>query len=168
MFGRIVSCSVPSQPSRRAAVRVRNPFSCFQNLCWPDVASLWTVLFRELHECAYGLDILEGFTSSGYLDVTAAASLGGPFRFDVFCTHSICSSVQRLLRWARELFRSSSLAKFMIVWVSRRYRQPGELAPFRKSHVSSPTSAVNASSLAHICGDVALTCVDSVAQRMLL
>ena len=81
MFGRIVSCPVPSQPSRRAAVRVRNPFSCFQNLCWPDVASLWTVLFRELNECAYGLNILEGFTSSGYLDVTAAASLGCAFSY---------------------------------------------------------------------------------------
>ena len=90
---------------------------------------------------------------------------GGPFRIDVFCTHSMCSSVQRRLRWPRELFRSSSLAKFMIIWVSRRYRQPGALAPFRKLHVSLPTSAVNAPSLAHICG---VACVDSVAQRMLL
>ena len=44
----------------------------------------------------------------------------------------------------------------------------GALAPFRKSHGSVPTSAVNAPSLRHICGDVALSYLDGFAQRMLL
>ena len=60
----------------------------------------------------------------------------GPSRINAFCTLSTCISVRRRLRWARELFRSSSLARSAIIWVSPRYRrQP--LAPFRKSHVSN-------------------------------
>ena len=44
----------------------------------------------------------------------------------------------------------------------------GALAPFRQSHVSLPTSAVKAPSLANICGDVALPYLHGFAQRMLL
>ena len=44
----------------------------------------------------------------------------------------------------------------------------GARAPFRKSHVSLPTSAVSAPSWAHIRGYVALSCLDGFAQRMLL
>ena len=42
----------------------------------------------------------------------------------------------------------------------------GALAPFIKSHVTLPTSAVNARIFAHICGEVALLYVDGCAQRM--
>ena len=41
------------------------------------------------------------------------------------------------------------------------------LAPFRQAHVSLPTSGVNAPSLAHICGDVAFSHLDGLAQRLL-
>ena len=82
---------------------------------------------------------------------------------------SICSSVQERLRWARELFRSSPLARFAIIWGSPRYRRlPGCICTAQKAPVSSPTSAINAPSLAHICGDVALSCLDGFTKRMLL
>ena len=50
------------------------------------------------------------------------------------------------------------------------YRPPPRraLAPFTESHDSLPTSPFNSPSLAHVCGDVALSYLDGFAQRMLL
>ena len=76
------------------------------------------VLFRDLNDCVYGLNLLGGNDYLGFTSVSSAAT--------------------------------------------------GARAPFRKSHVSLSTSAVNAPSLAHICGDVALPYLNGFAQRMLL
>ena len=93
----------------------------------------------------------------------------GPSHTTAFCILSICSSVQRRSRWARELFRSSSLAWSTIIGFSSvPSMATGAPAPFRKSHVSVPTSAVNSPRLTNICGNVALSCLEGVAQRMLL
>ena len=82
------------------------------------------------------------------------------------CILSICSSVQRRLRCAREHFRSASLARSTIIWVfsSVSSAATSALAPFRKSCVSLP----NAPSLSNICGDVSLPYLEGSAQRMLL
>ena len=74
-------------------------------------------------------------------------------------THSALSQsaqAARRLRWAR---RST------INWVSLRYRGPPRLH-LHHSENSLPTSAVNVPSLAHICGDIALSHLDGFAQRM--
>ena len=80
-------------------------------------------------------------------------------------THSALSPFASCLRWARVLFRSSSLARSTNIWASSA---AGALAPFRKSHVSLPTSAVNTQSLVHTSGDAALPFLNGFAQRVLL
>ena len=135
------------------------PTSPFQNLCWAVVARLWIALsLRELNECVYGLNFLGDFTSSGYLDVNAAASSGWAFTY-----RRILHSLNLLKRPEALEVGEGALSKLLagkvcdyVGFSSVLSAGTGALAPFRKSHVSLPTSAVNAPSLAHICGDVAL------------
>ena len=127
-------------------------------------------LFRKLNERVYGLNSLGGFTSSGYFDVNVAASLGR-----AFACRRILQSLNLLKRPEALEVGEGALSKFFagkvydyLGFSSVSSAATGALAPFRKSHVSLPTSAVNAPSLAHIRGDVALSYLNGLAQRMLL
>ena len=114
----------------------------------------------------YGLNFLGGLTSSGYLDVNAAASSGWAFAYQRFL-HSLSllkrpeylevGEVALSLLFAGKVFDYQG-------FTSVSSAATGALAPFRKI----AASAVNAPSLADICGDVAVSSLDGFAQRMLL
>ena len=113
---------------------------------------------------------MEGFTSSGYLDVNAAASSGWAFTY-----RRILQSLNLLKRPEQLEVGEGALVKLLagevcdyLGFSSVSSAATGALAPLIKSHVTLPTSPVNAPSLAHICGDEALLHVDGCAQRMLL
>ena len=90
--GRIVRCYLPSrQPLVELLcadggdfVNVRDPI---HHISFPESLfdgrrqAVDRVLFRELNECVYGLNFLGGFTSSGYLSVSGAASSGWAFTY---------------------------------------------------------------------------------------
>ena len=80
-------------------------------------------LFGELSECVYGLNFLGGFTSSRYMDADAGASSGWTFTYRRILHPFNLLKRPKALE-AKELFRSSSLAWFTIIWVSPRYRRP--------------------------------------------
>ena len=100
--------------------------------------------------------------SSGYLDVRGAASSGWAFAY------------QRILHALRLLNRPEAVevgegafSRLLtgkvcdyVGFSSVSSAATGALAPFRKPLVSLPASAVNAPSLAHICGDGAPSYLD--------
>ena len=157
--GRIVSCPLPSRHPHvellcadgYGPVNYRDPIpyiSLREPLLGGRRRSVDRALLRELNECVSGLNFLGGVTSSGIWTSTPVpprdslnllkrpealevgeGTLSKPLAGNVY-DYLGCSSV-------------SSCAT-------------GALAPSRKSHVSLPSSAVNAPGLEHICGDLAL------------
>ena len=142
------------------------PASPLQKLCWAVVAGLCALL-REVHECVRGLNNPGDFTSSWYLDVNAATPSGWAFTY-----RNILHSLNLLKRLEELEVRGSSFEASR--WQGLRFfgtsvssAATGAFAPLRKPHVSLPTSGVNAPSLAHICGDVALSHFDGMNVRHL-
>ena len=125
------------------------------------------VLVPELNACAYGLSFLGGFTSSGIWTSTPLRPPDGssPARTNAFCTFSICELFEVGEGALSKLLACKVYEYLGFFWVSSA---AGALAPFRKSHVSSPTSAVNTQSLVHTSGDAALPHLNGFAQRVLL
>ena len=66
-------------------------------------------------------NILGAFSCSGYFEVSSAASSDLPFTYQRIL--SCCSRAQTHLKWARELFRSSSLGKSAIILGSLKSRR---------------------------------------------
>ena len=150
-------------------VNVRDPTPCIsvlESLLVGRRRGVDRALLRGLQECVYGLNFLRGFTSSGYLDVNAAATSGWAFTY-----RRILQSLSLLKRPEAVVVGEEALSKLFAGKVhdySVSSAATGALAPFRKSHVSLPTSAVNAPSLARICGGQALSFLDGFAQRVWL
>ena len=135
------------------------PTSPCQKLCWAVVAVVWIALsfLNEMHVCTE-LNFLGGFTS---------ASSG-------FTYQRILHSLNLLKRPELLEVGEGALSKLFagkvygyLGFSSVSSAATSVHAPFRTSHVSLPTSAVNAPSLAHVCGYITLSCVDAIAQRML-
>ena len=145
--------------------------SPFQSVCWLVVPVVWIAhIVREWNERVCRLNFLWGFTSSGYTDVSAAASSGWAFTY-----RRILHSLNLLKRPESLGVGEGSISKLLagkvydhLGFSSVTSAAMGALAPFRKSYVSLPTSAVNAPSVPQICWDEALSNLDGFAQRMLL
>ena len=94
---------------------IPSPASPFQNLRWAVVAGLWIALsFVKWMNAFAGWTSWEASRLLGIWTSMPLLPRDGPSRINAFCTLAICSSVQRRLRWARELFPISSLARFTV------------------------------------------------------
>ena len=110
-----------------------------------------------------------GLNFLGRFHVTPLLPSDGPSRVNAFCILYIRSSGQALE------VGEGALSKLLagkvydyLAFSSVSLVATGALAPFRKSHVSLPTSAVDAPGLANVCGDVPLPYLDGFAQCVLL
>ena len=178
--GRTASCPLPSRhplvellcADGGDFVNVRDPIPYISlperllgRRCGVDCA-----LVRESNECVFGLHYLGGFASSGYFDFIGAASSAWAFTYQ-----RISHSLYLLKRREAVEVGEGALSKLFgdkvydhLGFTSVSSAATGALAQFRKSHVSWPTSAVNALSLPDICGDVALPNLNGFAQSTLL
>ena len=161
--GRTASC-----PCDFVNIRDPTPYFSFQSVCWLVVAVVWIAhMFVNEMNVFSGRASWEASRLLGVWTLMVLRPVVEPSRIDACCILSTCSSVRRRLRWAKELFRSSALARFTITWCFFWVSSvgTGALAPLRKSHVSLPTSAVIAPD---IFGDVALPYLNGCAHRMFL
>ena len=124
--------------------------SPFQSVCWVVVAVVWTSFVREFYERVYGLNFLEASRLLGIWMSMVMRPRDGPSRINAFCILHLVNRPEAIVVGEGALSKLLAGKVHYFMGFSVTSAATGALAPFRKSHVSLPASAVSSPSLAHM------------------